>query len=115
MLGRASAGLDRVGDGREFRFRVLLARWRSRRGAWGRSAALGGLPLSDRSGRFGGSAGGWSGEVAVAKAVGVALSARISAWWTRRSIMAAATMSSPKISPQPLNGLLEVTIRLARS
>src|SRR5580692_4757042 len=30
----------------------------------------------------------------------------MSAWWTRRSIMAAATVSSPKISPQPLNGLV---------
>src|SRR6266540_6225568 len=29
-----------------------------------------------------------------------------SAWWTSRSIMAAATMSSPKTSPQRPNGLL---------
>jgi hypothetical protein len=29
--------------------------------------------------------------------------------------MAAATTSSPKISPQAENGLFEVTIRLARS
>jgi hypothetical protein len=29
--------------------------------------------------------------------------------------MAAATMSSPKVSPQRPNGLLLVTIRLARS
>ena len=28
------------------------------------------------------------------------MSARISAWWTRRSIIAAAVTSSPKISPQ---------------
>jgi hypothetical protein len=43
------------------------------------------------------------------------LSARISAWWTSRSIIAAAVTSSPKISPQAENGLFEVTIRLARS
>jgi hypothetical protein len=57
---------------------------------------------------------GRAGEVAVFEAVGVALRARISAWWTSRSIIAAVT-SSPKISPQPENGLLLVTIRLARS
>jgi hypothetical protein len=33
----------------------------------------------------------------------------------RRSIMAVAAMSSPKISPQALKGLLEVTIIAARS
>jgi hypothetical protein len=38
-----------------------------------------------------------------------------SAWWTSRSIMAAATTSSPKSSPQRPNGLLLVTIRDARS
>ena len=38
----------------------------------------------------------------------------ISAWWTSRSIMAAATVSSPKTSPHPLKGLLLVTIREAR-
>src|SRR6185312_1243083 len=43
------------------------------------------------------------------------LSAITSAWWTRRSIMAAATTSSPNTSPQRPNGLFEVTIRLARS
>jgi hypothetical protein len=43
------------------------------------------------------------------------LSERISAWWTRRSIIAVAVTSSPKISPQPLNGLLDVTISEARS
>jgi hypothetical protein len=43
------------------------------------------------------------------------LSERISAWWTRRSIIATAVVSSPKISPQALNRLFEVTIRLARS
>jgi hypothetical protein len=35
---------------------------------------------------------------------------RISAWWTSRSITAAGTTSSPKISSQAENGLLEVTI-----
>ena len=35
-----------------------------------------------------------------------------SAWWTSRSIMAAATTSSPKTSPQRPNGLLLVTIKL---
>ena len=39
----------------------------------------------------------------------------MSAWWTRRSIMAAATVSSPKISPHELKGLLEVTMTLAVS
>jgi hypothetical protein len=43
------------------------------------------------------------------------LSATISAWRTSRSIIPAATISSPKISPQAENGLLLVTIRLARS
>jgi len=38
-----------------------------------------------------------------------------SAWWTSRSIMAAATTSSPKTSPHRPNGLLEVTISEARS
>jgi hypothetical protein len=33
-----------------------------------------------------------------------------SAWWTSRSIMAAATTSSPKTSPQRPKGLLLVTI-----
>ena len=35
-----------------------------------------------------------------------------SAWWTSRSIIAAATTSSPKTSPQRPKGLLLVTIRL---
>ena len=39
----------------------------------------------------------------------------MSAWWTRRSIMAAATVSSPKTSPQRLKGLFEVTMTEARS
>jgi hypothetical protein len=43
------------------------------------------------------------------------LSERISAWWTSRSIIATAVTSSPKISPQALNGLLLVTISEARS
>jgi hypothetical protein len=43
------------------------------------------------------------------------LSERISAWWTSRSIIATAVISSPKISPQAENGLLEVTISEARS
>ena len=34
------------------------------------------------------------------------MSERISAWWTSRSIIAAAVASSPKISPQAENGLL---------
>jgi hypothetical protein len=38
-----------------------------------------------------------------------------SAWWTSRSIMAAATTSSPKVSPQRPNGLFDVTMRLALS
>ena len=38
-----------------------------------------------------------------------------SAWWTRRSIIAEATVSSPNTSPQRLNALLEETITLARS
>src|SRR5262249_26888395 len=49
------------------------------------------------------------------KKVCVPLVAITSAWWTRRSIMAAATTSSPNTSPHRPNGLLEVTIRLARS
>jgi hypothetical protein len=36
-----------------------------------------------------------------------------SAWWTSLSIIAAATTSSPKVSPA--KGLLEVTMREARS
>jgi hypothetical protein len=40
---------------------------------------------------------------------------RISAWWTGRSIIAAAVISSPKISPQDETGLLLVTISDARS
>ena len=40
---------------------------------------------------------------------------RISAWWTSRSIIAAATTSSPKVSPQREKGLFEVTIIEARS
>jgi hypothetical protein len=43
------------------------------------------------------------------------LSERISAWWTSLSIMAVATNSSRKISPQAENGLFEVTIIEARS
>ena len=37
------------------------------------------------------------------------------AWWTRRSIMTAATVSSPKTWSQPLMGLLLVTMREASS
>jgi len=43
------------------------------------------------------------------------LRAITSAWWTKRSIMAAATASSPSTSPQRLKALLELTITLARS
>jgi hypothetical protein len=39
----------------------------------------------------------------------------MSAWWTSLSIMAAATVSSPKMSPQELKGLLLVTMTLAVS
>lgn len=39
--------------------------------------------------------------------------AMISAWWTRRSIMAAA-VSSPKTSPHPPKGLLPVMMKEAR-
>lgn len=46
-------------------------------------------------------------EVRAAQSAPVVLELRISEWWMRRSIMAAATMSSPKISPHAENGLLE--------
>ena len=39
---------------------------------------------------------------------------RTSAWWTGRSIMAAATTSSEKVSPQRPKGKLEVTITAPR-
>jgi hypothetical protein len=51
----------------------------------------------------------------VPRGASTSLRAMTSAWWTRRSIMAAATMSSPKTSPQRPNCLLEVTISEARS
>jgi hypothetical protein len=54
------------------------------------------------------------GLVAVFEPPGVAFERECSAWWTSRSIIAAAVTSSPEISPQPENGLL-VTVRLARS
>ena len=41
----------------------------------------------------------------------VALEGEISAWWTSRSIMASATISSPKISPRAEKGLFEVRSR----
>jgi hypothetical protein len=43
------------------------------------------------------------------------LRVRTSAWWTIRSIMAAATAWSPKTVPQPEKGRLEVRMREACS
>jgi hypothetical protein len=42
------------------------------------------------------------------------LSERISAWWTSRSIIAAATTSSPKVSPHAENGLARPSHRQER-
>ena len=50
-----------------------------------------------------------------AKTVCAPFVAMTSAWWTSRSIMAAATTSSPKTSPQRPKGLLLVTMSEARS
>jgi hypothetical protein len=47
--------------------------------------------------------------------LGVALEREDFGVWTTRSIIAMAVISSPKISPQALKGLFEVTIREARS
>jgi hypothetical protein len=47
---------------------------------------------------------------ALAGAVGVAGEGGASAWWTRRSIMAAATTSSENVSPQRPKGRFEVTM-----
>jgi len=69
-----------------------------------RSAALRELGATGWSGAFG-LADEWAAaELAVAEPVAVALRLRITAWWTRRSIIAAATTSSPKVSPQAEKG-----------
>jgi hypothetical protein len=54
-------------------------------------------------------------RVAVAEPVAVALEAEDLCVADERSIMAEATTSSPKISPQAKKGLLLVTISEARS
>ena len=61
--------------------------------------------MGDRSGGFGGSGGWWAGEVAVFEAVAVAFEGED----------LGVVNEAPMISPQALKGLLEVTIRLARS
>src|SRR5262249_33074286 len=64
---------------------------------------------------FGGAGARAAAAVAVAEPVAVALEAEDLGVVDERSIMAAATVSSPKISPQAEKGLLLVTISEARS
>src|SRR5215207_1260020 len=70
------AGVSRAGlgpGGRESAVSgACRARSRSERAAWRRSGGFAEVAEGDRSGRFGGSGGGWAGEVAVFEAVAVA-------------------------------------------
>ena len=62
-----------------------------------------------------GRSGGNAAEVSAFESVAVALEGDDRGVVDQPSIMAAATTSSPKTSPQRPKGLLEVTSRLARS
>jgi hypothetical protein len=57
------------------------------------------MPEGDRSADFGGFGADPGVEVLASEPVWVTFEAEASEWWMSRSIIAVATMSSPKISP----------------